>query len=123
MNNIMKLADAYAEKCADVREYLGGNASIDEADPYWVAMKEAEAALAAEIEVAAAQLEKDADYEYERGYQQGLSAGRVYKEEARAYKEAFYKVIEQLAKWEALKPQVPIVIMNPVDITTAMGAK
>ena len=56
MNNIMKLADAYAEKCADVREYLGGNAGIDEADPYWVAMKEAEAALEAAVD----QLEKDA---------------------------------------------------------------
>ena len=56
MNNIMKLAQEYAEKCADVREYLGGNAGIDEADPYWVAMKEAEAAL----EAAVKQLEKDA---------------------------------------------------------------
>jgi len=56
MNNIMKLASIYADKCADVREYLGGNAGIDEADPYWVAMKEARAALEAAVEKQAAEI-------------------------------------------------------------------
>ena len=109
VSDIMKLADAYAEaNRAYPSNVVGG---VDRGD------------TRAALEAAVEQLEKDAYYEYERGYQQGLSAGRVYKEEARAYKEAFYKLCEQLAKGEALKPQVPIVIMNPVGIDKAMEAK
>lgn len=50
MTDIMKLADDYANACADVREFLGANAGINEADGTWIASQQARAALQSAIE-------------------------------------------------------------------------
>jgi len=45
IEDLRKLAEAYGDRCADVREYLGANAGMDEADGAWIAMKQASQTL------------------------------------------------------------------------------
>jgi len=48
--------------------------------------------------------------EYEEGYRQGLKTSAHYREEARAYKEAYVMLLERIASLKALDPPPPIVI-------------
>jgi hypothetical protein len=50
---------------------------------------------------------------YDEGFRSGLEASASYREEARAYKEAYFKVVESVASMKALEPPNPIFIAAP----------
>ena len=53
--------------------------------------------------------------DYEEGYRRGLEASSSIKEEARAYKEMYFKLCENISNLKALEPAPPIIIVNQVS--------
>lgn len=51
---------------------------------------------------------------YDSGYARGMEQSKAFREETRAYKDAYFKLVEQIANLKAFEPTPPIILSQPV---------
>lgn len=69
-----------------------------------------QAAIEALRSALAQQVEQPWRNEYDEGYTAGRQHSAMIEQEARAYKEAYFKLLEQMASLKTLEPAPPIII-------------